>query len=309
MRIFWPGSKDYCFQNGVRAYRSVHGGFNSWRAVTDRLQLNHKSPSLSVFLCSMPSWPPCFRHWTSILSGHRLSLPHSGCLLPVLWVSSSLSLTVFIASRYTFANRGSDFLPGASLFLSSPLLHSPWLHFSDNALSSGSPVHPWPVVLEDTAAGYDSAYQSTLTGQEPLPLCIPVRYTPLSFLRHPLPPARTVAKASMVIPSTPGTLPCDYWALSCPGIWLVTFLCRFSYFNVLRNYKTLNKCRRYFFAPSLVGGKGFSVDVYSSGITSPLNKASPFRTKISFPISVFQTSWPDLGAVTNFTLSKYSPYW
>ena len=104
------------------------------------------------------------------------------------------------------------------------------------------------------------------------------------------PPARTVAKASMVIPSTPGALPCDYWALSCPGIWLVTFLCRFSYFNVLRNYKTLNKCRRYFFAPSLVGGKGFSVDVYSSGITSPRNKASPFRTKISFPISVFQTS-------------------
>ena len=33
-----------------RAYRSVHGGFNSWRAQTDRLWLNHKSHRLSVFL-------------------------------------------------------------------------------------------------------------------------------------------------------------------------------------------------------------------------------------------------------------------
>ena len=52
-----------------RAYRSVHGGFNSWRVQTDRLWLSHKNHCLSVFLLLMLCWPLPFPIHTSISCG------------------------------------------------------------------------------------------------------------------------------------------------------------------------------------------------------------------------------------------------
>ena len=82
-----------------RAYRSVHGGFNSWRAQTDRLWLGHKSHCLSVFLLLMLCWPLPFPIHTSISCGClppgvqniRVSLVSSG-FFSWFWVTSTVSI-------------------------------------------------------------------------------------------------------------------------------------------------------------------------------------------------------------------------
>ena len=60
-----------------RTYRSVYGAFNSWRAQTDRLWLNHKSHCLSVFLYSAPKSQLCYCWYTNTFCDCLLLLTHS----------------------------------------------------------------------------------------------------------------------------------------------------------------------------------------------------------------------------------------
>ena len=73
-----------------RAYRSVHGGFNSWRAQTDRLWLNHKSHCLSVFLYSAPKSQLCYCWYTNTFCDCLLLLPHSVLGFPA-WLDFYIS--------------------------------------------------------------------------------------------------------------------------------------------------------------------------------------------------------------------------
>ena len=85
-----------------RAYRSVHGAFNSWRARTDRLWLNHRSRCLSVFLLLTLCWPHPFPIHTSVSFG---CLPPDVQNIRVFQVSldfSSWSLVSSTASIYTY---------------------------------------------------------------------------------------------------------------------------------------------------------------------------------------------------------------
>ena len=82
-----------------RTYRSVYGAFNSWRAQTDRLWLNHKSHCLSVFLYSAPKSQLCYYWYTSTFFDCLLLLPHSVLEFPAwlgfyisFWVSSIVSI-------------------------------------------------------------------------------------------------------------------------------------------------------------------------------------------------------------------------
>ena len=85
-----------------RAYRSVHGAFNSWRAQTDRLWLNHKSHCLSISLLSLPGWPPRYASQTSILCDYSppdmpnpSALPSLSDFLPSFLVSSIVSIYTY----------------------------------------------------------------------------------------------------------------------------------------------------------------------------------------------------------------------
>ena len=85
-----------------RAYRSVHGGFNSWRAQTDRLWLNHKSHCLSVFLLSLPCLLQLYALRTNIHVGYYpLALP-SLRALPSWWGYVPLSSVSSTVSIYTY---------------------------------------------------------------------------------------------------------------------------------------------------------------------------------------------------------------
>ena len=85
-----------------RAYRSVHGGFNSWRAQTDRLWLNHKSHCLSVFLLSLPCLLQLYALRTNVHVGYYpLALP-SLRALPSWWGYVPLSSVSSTVSIYTY---------------------------------------------------------------------------------------------------------------------------------------------------------------------------------------------------------------
>ena len=84
-----------------RAYRSVHGGFNSWRAQTDRLWLNHKSHCLSVFLLSWLSWLSSDWHNTSVPFGSLPPCSHSIHGFPFLSDFSSLFWAISTVSICT----------------------------------------------------------------------------------------------------------------------------------------------------------------------------------------------------------------
>ena len=66
-----------------RTYRSVYGAFNSWRAQTDMLWLNHKSHCLSVFLLSLPCLLQLYALRTNVPVGYY------PLALPSLWVLPS----------------------------------------------------------------------------------------------------------------------------------------------------------------------------------------------------------------------------
>ena len=117
-----------------RAYRSVHGGFNSWRAQTDRLWLNHKSHCLSVFLLSWLSWLSLDWHNTSVPFDSLPPCSHSIHEFPFLSDFSSLFWAISIVSIYTcvFCDRA---IHWCHLYCSSCLqfrnswailLHTPW---------------------------------------------------------------------------------------------------------------------------------------------------------------------------------------
>ena len=121
-----------------RAYRSVHGGFNSWRAWTDRLWLNHKSPSLSVFLLLVLVWPLLRLPFSNKLFGCRLLHRLPILAFPTLSASVFVSLAVSTVSRYTFVSfdtatcsafrRCFSCLPycNSSAILAYILLYVPW---------------------------------------------------------------------------------------------------------------------------------------------------------------------------------------
>ena len=85
-----------------RTYRSVYGAFNSWRAQTDRLWLNHKSHCLSVFLLSLPCLLQLYALRTNVHVGYYpLALP-SLRVLPSWWGYVPLSLVSSTVSIYTY---------------------------------------------------------------------------------------------------------------------------------------------------------------------------------------------------------------
>ena len=85
-----------------RAYRSVHGGFNSWRAATDKLWLNHKSHCLSVFLLSLPYLWQLYVLWTNSLGGCILPASPNLSVLPSSLGFAPLSSASSIVSIYTY---------------------------------------------------------------------------------------------------------------------------------------------------------------------------------------------------------------
>ena len=122
-----------------RSYCSVHGVFNSWHALTDRLRLNHKSPILSVSLLLALFWPHLYLPFSNKLfsSGllHRLPIPASPALSTFVFGSSAISTV----SRYTSVSFYttihltlrcfSSCLPhyNVSAILAYILLFAPWL--------------------------------------------------------------------------------------------------------------------------------------------------------------------------------------
>ena len=87
-----------------RAYRSVYGGFNSWRAETETPWINHNTPSVSVFLLLTLGVPHHFLPSSSNLYDcmllHRPPIPAN----LVLTASASLSSAVSTVSWYTFVS-------------------------------------------------------------------------------------------------------------------------------------------------------------------------------------------------------------
>ena len=102
----------------------VSGAFNSWRAETDRLWLNHKSPSLSVFLLLMLFVTLRFLPFANTLSDYVRLHKRPTLAFPNLLVFVYGSLAVSTASRYTSVSGGTATHSGSRCCSSSPLSHS-----------------------------------------------------------------------------------------------------------------------------------------------------------------------------------------
>ena len=102
--IFWSSRRGWLTPvlSHHRAYRSVHGGFNSLRALTGTQEWDHKSPTVPVFLLLELFWPLLCWSSTSIRDGilplDVQNIPER----PVQSAYASLSWTSSIVSKCTY---------------------------------------------------------------------------------------------------------------------------------------------------------------------------------------------------------------